>query len=144
MLRSLCFYCQLSTSPTTTNSLARCELYADLDTRLLICCQPSCGFAHSTVRSQVNSHLRDKHSVSRGLTLRDGLTHRFRHVHPFVFVGPAPPRPDGLHVHLKLRLGCTKGTHVELASIGRSTGLRDVCIALHEVFFESRAAHHGR
>ncbi|KFZ23275.1 hypothetical protein V502_02247 [Pseudogymnoascus sp. VKM F-4520 (FW-2644)] len=69
-----------STSAPPTDFLARCELYADLDTRLLICCRPSCGFALSTARSQVTSHLREKHGVTKDL--RDGLTHHLRHVHP--------------------------------------------------------------
>lgn len=93
-----------STSAPLTDFLARCELYADLDTRLLICCRPSCGFALSTARLQVTSQLREKHSVSKDL--RDGLTHHLRHVHPISFVDPAgvSPHPDVSGVHPKLRL----------------------------------------
>ncbi|OBT60213.1 hypothetical protein VE03_10257 [Pseudogymnoascus sp. 23342-1-I1] len=68
-----------STSPPPTNFLARCELYADLDTRLLICCRPSYGFALSTARSQVTSHLREKHSVALGTSTRSTTAARRTH-----------------------------------------------------------------
>ncbi|KAH9205597.1 hypothetical protein DL95DRAFT_237576, partial [Leptodontidium sp. 2 PMI_412] len=51
--------------------LARYELYVDPDVHLLICCRPECGFALFTTRSQVTSHLRDKHRVPKNL--RKGL-----------------------------------------------------------------------
>jgi hypothetical protein len=84
--------------------LARCQLYADLDTRLLICCWPECRFALSTARSQVTTHLREKHRAPEDF--RKGLTHYLKHEHPYEFADPAavPPRPDGSDVHPSLQL----------------------------------------
>lgn len=91
------------TSLPSTEFLAQYQLYADPDERLLICCRPECGFALSTARSQLTTHLRDKHGVSDAL--RQRLTHYLKHVHPYPFRDPAavPGRPDGSPVHPKLQ-----------------------------------------
>lgn len=92
----------LSTA-STTDFLSRYQLYADPDARLLICCRPECSFALSTARSQVTSHLREKHGVPDDL--RKGLTHYLKHDHPYKFADPASvsPRPDGSAIHPKLQ-----------------------------------------
>jgi hypothetical protein len=56
--------------------LAAYQLYADPDAQLLICCRPECGFALSVARSQVTTHLREKHGVSEAL--RKQLIHYVR------------------------------------------------------------------
>lgn len=89
---------------SSTGFLDGYQLYADPDVRLLICYRPECGFALSTARSQVTSHLREKHHVPEDL--RKGLTHYLKHDHPYEFADPAsvPPRPNGLDIHLKLQV----------------------------------------
>lgn len=80
----------------------QCQLYADLDQRVLICRR--CKYALSTTNSQVTSHLRDKHGVAEGL--RKGLTHYLRDVHPYEFRNPAkiPVREDGCFIHPELQI----------------------------------------
>lgn len=75
--------CIIMTSLPPTKFLVQYQLYADLDERLLICCQPKCGFTLSTARSQLTTHLRDKHGVSDALRQRS--THYLKHVHPYPF-----------------------------------------------------------
>ncbi|OBT40548.1 hypothetical protein VE00_08993 [Pseudogymnoascus sp. WSF 3629] len=89
---------------TSTNFLARYQLYADSHVRLLICYWPECGFALSTARSQVTSNLRDKHRVPEDLW--KGPTHYFKYGHLYKFADPAsvPPRPNGSAIHPKLQL----------------------------------------
>ena len=89
---------------TSTEYLAQFQLYADPNERLLICCHDECGYALSVSRSQVTSHLRDKHGVSE--ELRKGLTRYLNQEHPYNFRDPAslPTRPDGSPPHPKLQL----------------------------------------
>lgn len=54
---------QFDMEPTTDPFLARLQLYIDLEGRLLICGRSECGYALAVERSQVTSHLRDKHHV---------------------------------------------------------------------------------
>jgi hypothetical protein len=85
-------------------TLAELQLYADLSEQLLICCRPGCGYALSVERSQVTSHLRDKHNVAADL--RRGLTRILKHEFASFFRTPAEvaPRADGALVHDKLHL----------------------------------------
>ena len=46
--------------------LKQYNLSLDLDTRLLICTAPSCGFALSPKYANITSHLRDKHQITQG------------------------------------------------------------------------------
>ena len=89
---------------TSTNYLAQFQLYANPNERLLICCHRECGFALSVARSQVTSHLREKHSVPE--ELRKGLTQYLNKEHPHDFRDPAtlPTRSDGSPPHPKLQL----------------------------------------
>jgi hypothetical protein len=84
-----------ATAASSHNYLAHCQLYVDPDTRLLICCRPERGFALSTARSQVTTHLQEKYRTAEDL--RKGLTHYLKHDRPYKFVDPAgvPPRLDG-------------------------------------------------
>src|SRR6187402_299577 len=86
------------------DKLSQFQLYADLKEQLLICCHSECGFALSVARSQVTSHLRDKHSVPADL--RAGLTHLLKREHPDFFRNPADVarRGDGALIHPKLRV----------------------------------------
>src|SRR5436190_18033768 len=80
-----------------------CQLYADPDTRALICRRATCQYALAVTGSQVTSHLRDKHQVSK--EYRQGLTAHIRH-HPIGLRDPAdiPSRPDGSEAHPELRV----------------------------------------
>ena len=51
--------------PTSDPFLARLQLFVDPDEQLLICGQSECGYALIVDRSQVTSHLRDKHRVDQ-------------------------------------------------------------------------------
>src|SRR5258706_638927 len=94
----------LSTAPKPNDFLARCQLYLDNEEQLLICSRPECGFALSVSRSQVTSHLRDKHQVPE--ELRRGLTQHLKNDYPHKISDPASaaPRPDGSPVHPMLKL----------------------------------------
>jgi hypothetical protein len=87
-----------------TDYLAKNQLYADPNERLLICCQLQCGYALSIAGSQVTSHLREKHGISKDL--RKGLTQYLQQVLPYEFRDPTsvPARPDGSPTHPKLQL----------------------------------------
>ena len=41
--------------------LAQFQLYVENKAQLLICTSPDCGYALSVARSQLTSHLREKH-----------------------------------------------------------------------------------
>src|SRR6187402_3571493 len=92
------------------DKLSQFQLYADLKEQLLICCHSECGFALSVARSQVTSHLRDKHSVPADL--RAGLTHLLKREHPDFFRNPAD-----LKVKIRVR--------VRLMMLRRFTKFRD-------------------
>ncbi|KAL5434706.1 hypothetical protein PMIN06_011321 [Paraphaeosphaeria minitans] len=81
--------------------LARCDLYADVENRALIC--RKCKYALATSGSQVTTHLDKKHYVSK--ELRKGLT-RYLRQHPCGFKDPnaIPIRPNGSPPHPELRV----------------------------------------
>lgn len=85
-----------------TDYLAQCQLYADPEERILICCR--CQYALTIANSQVTSHLREKHDVPE--ELRKGLAHYIKHVHPYTFRNPTQirVRGDGSQIHTQLRL----------------------------------------
>jgi len=86
------------------DNLSQFQLYADLEEHLLICCRSECGYALSVARSQVTSHLRDKHNVLADL--RTGLTPLLKHEYPDFFRNPADValRDDGALIYAKLHL----------------------------------------
>jgi len=89
---------------TSDFDLSTLQLYANDVERLLICYYCKCGFALSVTGSQVTSHLRDKHNVSK--ELRDGLTRYLKYGHPYSFRNPAEaaPRDDSSQIHHNLRI----------------------------------------
>lgn len=85
--------------PTLDPFLARLQLYADSVERLLYCERDGCKYALTVDRSQVTSHLRDKHFVPE--CDRKGLTQHLKTRYPQGFRNPAdlPPRKDGAEIH---------------------------------------------
>jgi hypothetical protein len=86
--------------PASDPFLARIHLYADLKERLLIC--EECGYALASDRSQVTSHLRDKHHIDQ--RDRRGLTKHLNTRYPLGFRNPAevPLRANGSDIHPRL------------------------------------------
>ena len=60
-----CFINSFNMEPTSDPFLARLQLFLDPDEKLLICGRSDCGYALAVERSQVTSHLRDKHRVDQ-------------------------------------------------------------------------------
>jgi hypothetical protein len=89
---------------SSTDYLSQFKLYADPRERVLICCHPDCGYALSVTRSQVTSHLREKHRIPE--ELRKGLTQYLKREHTNAFRDPATllTRPNGSTVHPKLQV----------------------------------------
>src|ERR1700704_1399210 len=88
----------------THEKLSELQLYVDREEQLLICFRTECGYALSVERSQVTSHLRDKHNVAADL--RRGITHILKHEYAGFFRNPAEvaERADGALIHAKLHL----------------------------------------
>jgi Orsellinic acid/F9775 biosynthesis cluster protein D len=91
---------QLDMEPVLDPFLARLKLYVDIEEQLLICGR--CGYALAVDRSQVTSHLRDKHGINQ--QDRSGLTKHLNTVYPHGFRNPAevPLRTDGSDIHPQL------------------------------------------
>lgn len=77
--------------------LAHLNLYVNVEERLLI--YSTCGYAFAVDRSQITSHLRDKHGI--GQRDRSGLTKRLNTQYTYGFRNPAEVllRTDGSDIH---------------------------------------------
>ena len=86
--------------PVSDLFLARLNLYVDVEEQLLIC--GPCGYALAVDRSQVTSHLRDKHRTDQ--RDRSGLTKHLNTQYPHGFRNPAEVllRTDGSDIHPRL------------------------------------------
>lgn len=82
--------------------LHRLQPCIDPDTRLLICCRSEYRYALSANRSQITSHLRDKHLVPEDL--REDLIRRLRLL-PYESADPdtARCRDDDSRKHARLQ-----------------------------------------
>ena len=89
---------------STHEKLVELGLYVDLEERLLICCGAECKYALSVDRSQVTSHLRDRHNVL--LDLQRGITYILKHEYAGFFCNPVEvvECDDGALIHNKLHL----------------------------------------
>ncbi|KAH8748300.1 hypothetical protein F5882DRAFT_311498 [Hyaloscypha sp. PMI_1271] len=90
---------------SSANLLKKLQLFIDDKEQLLVYCRSEYGYALAVKHSQVTSHLRDKHQVTK--SDRRGLTRHLTMVYPKGFRNPAnlPPRDNSsnaypqLHVH---------------------------------------------
>jgi len=84
--------------------LAQFQLYVENKAQLLICTSPDCGYALSVARSQLTSHLREKHQIPE--TNRRLITRHLTQHYPEGFRDPAEATPleDGLPACPVLRI----------------------------------------
>ncbi|KFY67854.1 hypothetical protein V496_01372 [Pseudogymnoascus sp. VKM F-4515 (FW-2607)] len=109
------------------------HLYIDPDERLLIFGRGECGYALAVERSQVTSHLRDKHHVQE--CGRRGLTHDLNTRYPQGFRNPAdlPLPEDGAEINPRLRVyegfACCTYIAPSITTSSRNISRRSIWVA---------------